>query len=82
MIADAIMDCTARGELILDPFMGSGTATIAAEKVGRRCYGLEIDPLYADLTIRRWQNYGGDKARHFGTGQTFDQVAAERGIQQ
>jgi hypothetical protein len=82
MIADAIMDCTARGELVLDSFLGSGTCLIAAEKVGRRCYGMEIDPLYTDLTIRRWQNYGGDKARHVSTGQTFDEVAAERGIQQ
>jgi hypothetical protein len=80
MIADAIMDCTARGELVLDSFLGSGTGLIAAEKVGRRCYGLEIDPLYTDLAIRRWQNYGGDTARHASTGQTFDEVAVERGV--
>ncbi len=82
MIADAIMDCTARGELVVDGFVGSGTTVIAAEKVGRRCYGLEIDPLYMDLTIRRWQRYTGDQARHLVTGLTFDQAAAERGVQQ
>lgn len=80
MIVDAIMDCTARGELVVDGFMGSGTTAIAAEKVGRRCYGLEIDPLYADLTIRRWQQYTGDEARHLVTGLTFDQTAAEEGV--
>jgi hypothetical protein len=55
LIADAIKDCTARGDLILDPFLGSGTAVIAAERSGRRCYGLELDPRYVDTIIRRWQ---------------------------
>jgi DNA modification methylase len=55
LIADAVKDCTARGDLILDPFLGSGTAVIAAERTGRRCYGLELDPLYVDIIIRRWQ---------------------------
>jgi DNA modification methylase len=55
LIADAIKDCTARGDLVLDPFLGSGTAVIAAERSGRRCYGLELDPLYVDTIIRRWQ---------------------------
>jgi DNA modification methylase len=55
MIADAIMDCTRRGDLVLDGFLGSGTALIACEKVGRRCFGIEIEPRYVDLCIKRWQ---------------------------
>jgi hypothetical protein len=55
LIADAIKDCTARGDPILDPFLGSGTAVIAAECSGRRYYGLELDPPYVDTIIRRWQ---------------------------
>src|ERR1019366_4038528 len=53
LIADAIKDSTARGAMILDPFLGSGTAVIAAERTGRVCYGLELDPLYVDALIRR-----------------------------
>jgi DNA modification methylase len=60
LIADAIKDCSARGGLVLDPFLGSGTAVIAAERSGRRCYGLELDSLYVDTIIRRWKP---DKAR-------------------
>jgi DNA modification methylase len=80
MLADAIMDCTARGDLVLDSFLGSGSTLVAAEKVGRRCCGLEIDPLYVDLIIRRWQSFGGAEARHAETGRTFDELAAERGV--
>ena len=57
LVADAIMDCTARGDIVLDAFLGSGTTVIAAERTGRRCYGLEIDPLYVDTIIRRWQAF-------------------------
>ena len=53
LVADAIMDCTARNDIVLDGFLGSGTAVIAAERTGRRCYGIEIDPLYVDTTVRR-----------------------------
>jgi len=53
MIADAILDCSARGEIVLDGFLGSGTTVIAAERTGRRCYGLELDPAYVDTIIRR-----------------------------
>jgi DNA modification methylase len=71
LITDAIKDCTARGELILDPFLGSGTAVIAAERTGRRCYGLELDPLYVDTVIRRWQRLTGLDAIHVETQKTF-----------
>jgi DNA modification methylase len=77
MVADAILDCTARGEVVMDPFLGSGTTIIAAERVGRCCYGIEIDPLYVDTIIRRWQAFTGDKAIHAVTAKSFDDLAVE-----
>jgi DNA modification methylase len=71
LIADAIKDSTARGALVLDPFLGSGTAVIAAERTGRVCYGLELDPLYVDAIIRRWQRRTKRDAIHVGSGETF-----------
>jgi DNA modification methylase len=55
LIADAIKDCTTRGDIVLDPFMGSGSTTLAAEKVGRRAYGVEYEPRYVDVAVRRWE---------------------------
>jgi DNA modification methylase len=77
MVADAILDCSARGDIVFDPFMGSGTTLIAAERVGRVCRGIEIDPLYVDTIIRRWQTYSGDKAVHAVSGIRFDDVPAQ-----
>jgi DNA modification methylase len=71
MIADAILDCTARGEIVLDPFLGSGSTLIAAERTGRRCFAMEIDPLYLDVAIRRWQRHTGDHAVHAVSGRRF-----------
>jgi len=62
MIADAILDVTARGDVVLDPFLGSGSTVIACQRVGRCCRGIEMDPLYVDLSIRRWQRLTGDDA--------------------
>src|SRR5206468_2595858 len=78
LVADAMRDCSRRGDIILDPFMGSGTTILAAERVGRRGYGLEIDPLYVDAAIRRWQDFTKRDAILKATGQTFDEVAASR----
>jgi DNA modification methylase len=61
----------------VDSFLGSGTTVIAAERTGRRCYGLEIDPLYVDTAVRRWQAYTGDHAIHAATGKRFDDLAAQ-----
>jgi DNA modification methylase len=72
LIADAILDCTTRGEVVLDGFLGSGSTVIAAERVNRTCYGMEIDPLYVDVAIRRWQRYTGEKAILAGTDCFFD----------
>ncbi|MGO9606333.1 MAG: DNA methyltransferase [Candidatus Binataceae bacterium] len=62
---------------MLDNFLGSGTTLIAAERTGRCCYGLEIDPLYTDTIVRRWQVFTGDDARHASRGKTFNQLEAE-----
>lgn len=78
LVADAMRDCSRRGEIVLDPFMGSGTTILAAERVGRRGYGLEIDPLYVDVAIRRWQSFTGRDAVLEATGQTFDELADHR----
>jgi DNA modification methylase len=71
LIADAIKDSTRRGALILDPFLGSGTAVIAAERAGRVCYGLELDPIYVDAVIRRWQRRTKREAIHVESGESF-----------
>jgi DNA modification methylase len=82
MVADAILDCSARGDAVLDGFLGSGTTLIAAERTGRRCFAIEIDPLYVDCAIRRWQAFSGGQARHRESGRDFDDLAAERGRDQ
>jgi len=66
-----IRDSTTRKGLILDPFLGSGTAVIAAERTGRICYGLELDPLYVDALIRRWQRRTKRHAFHVESGESF-----------
>lgn len=71
MIADAIMDVTKRGDIVLDGFMGSGTALLAAEQTGRLCYGVEYEPRYVDLAIRRWMEVTGQSAVHIASGQSF-----------
>ena len=78
LVADAMRDCSCRGGAVLDPFMGSGTTILAAERVGRRAYGIELDPLYVDTAVRRWQAYTGKDAILKATGQTFDEVDALR----
>ena len=75
LVADAILDCTARGDIILDTFIGSGSTLIAAERVGRACYGMDIDPRYVDVTIRRWQRHTGAHAVHAVSGIRFNDVA-------
>jgi len=78
LVGDAIKDCSQRGGIVLDAFGGSGTTLIAAQKTGRRGYLIELDPLYVDVTIRRWQKLFGEEVRHAGTGLTFDEIAARR----
>jgi DNA modification methylase len=71
LIADAIRDCSRRGDLILDPFCGSGTILLAAERTGRAARAIEIDPCYCDLAIRRWQARTGQLAIHVDSGALF-----------
>lgn len=73
LVSDAILDTTARGDIVLDPFLGSGTTLIAAERVGRICYGVELSPAYLDLIIRRWERFTGQTAIHCPSGQSFRQ---------
>ena len=78
MVTDAIKDCSKRGSLILDPFCGSGTILIAAEKTGRRARAIELDPKYVDVAIRRWEQYTGKTAVLDLWGDTFDVVSEAR----
>jgi DNA modification methylase len=81
LIADAIRDSTVRGGLVLDPFLGSGTAVVAAERAGRICYGLELDPFYVDAVIRRWQRRTRHDAVHVESGETFAVREVRKGCQ-
>ncbi len=74
LVADAIRDCSKRKQIVLDPFAGSGTTVIAAEKTGRRAHVLELDPPYCDTVIRRWQTFTGKHALHADTGRCFEEV--------
>lgn len=76
LCADAILDCTARGDIVFDGFLGSGTTLIAAEDTGRICYGIEIDPWYVDTIIRRWEEFTGLEAVNEATGHTFRETLA------
>ena len=76
LVADVMRDCSRRGDIVLDLFMGSGTTIMAAERVGRRGYGLELDPLYVDAAVRRWQAYTKRDAILAGTNTTFDELTA------
>jgi DNA modification methylase len=78
LVADAIKDCSRRGGLVLDPFCGSGTILIAAERTGRKARALEIDPNYVDVAVRRWQAYAGKPAVLAGSGETFETIEAQR----
>jgi len=78
LIADAIRDCSRRGEIVLDGFGGSGSTLIAAEKTGRAARLIEYDPRYCDTIIRRWQDYTGKRAVLAGDGACFEDIADER----
>jgi DNA modification methylase len=79
LVADAIRDCSRRGEVVLDIFGGSGTTLMAAEACGRQARLLEYDPGYCDTIMARWQTYTGKRAVHGASGLPFEEVACERG---
>lgn len=72
LVADAIRDCSRRGDLVLDSFGGSGTTLIACERTNRKARLIELDPIYCDVAIRRWQTYSGKNAIHAATKRSFD----------
>ena len=78
LVVDAMRDCSRRRSIVLDAFAGSGTTILAADQIGRRAFCIEIDPAYADVSIRRWQRATGRDAVLEATGQTFDELLAER----
>lgn len=78
LVADAIKDCSRRGGLVLDPFCGSGTILIAAERTGRRARALELDPTYVDVGVRRWQRYTGKSAVLAASGESFEIIEEQR----
>src|SRR5713226_7910717 len=73
-----ILNHTQRGELVYEPFLGSGTTLVAAELTERVCCGMELDPKYIDVIVQRWQTLSGSTARLEGDGRTFAEVDAER----
>jgi DNA modification methylase len=77
LVADAIKDCTRRGDVVLDTFSGWGATIMAAERVGRHARALEIESRFVDLAIRRWQAFTRGDARHAESGLNFDEIAAE-----
>src|SRR5437660_7624962 len=78
LIADLLRDCSRRNGVILDPFGGSGTTVLAAERSGRIARLIELDPLYVDLAIRRWEQTTGMAARHAELGLNLTDLAAQR----
>jgi hypothetical protein len=78
LVADAIKDCSRRNSIVLDPFCGCGTTLIAAERAGRCARGIEIDPVYVDVAVRRWQTYTGKAATLAQTSRTFQETEGER----
>ena len=73
-----ILNNSARGQAVYEPFSGTGTTIIAAVMTGRRCFGMEIEPRYCDVIVTRWQIFTGKRATLGGNGRTFDAIAAER----
>jgi DNA modification methylase len=78
MLEDALLDLTNRGDLVIDPFLGSGSTLIAADKTGRICRGVELDPLYVDVIVRRYEAATGARAVLVETGEVFAALAAQR----
>jgi DNA modification methylase len=78
LVVDAMRDCTTKGDVVLDSFVGSGTTILAAEKIGRLGYGLEFEPRYVDVGVQRWEAYSKSEAVLEGDGRTYAEIKAER----
>jgi DNA modification methylase len=79
LVTDAMRDCTRRRDIVLDTFSGSGTTIMAAERIGRRAYAMDVEPRYVDVAVRRWQAFTKKDAVDAESGQTFDQLAEAAG---
>jgi DNA modification methylase len=77
LIWDAILDSTQSGDIVLDSFLGSGSTLIACEKSKRKCFGIELEPLYIDTTIRRWEDMTGKNAVR-QDGKTYLELLAKK----
>jgi DNA modification methylase len=80
MVADAILDCTKRGDIVVDGFLSSGTTLMVVEHVGRICHGIELEPLFVDVAIQRWQRMTGEIAIHATSGKSYTEVATDRQV--
>jgi len=78
LVERAVMNSSKRGDIVLDPFGGSGTTLVACEKTGRRARLIELEPKYCDVIIARWQDFSGKEATHNSTGETFAEVSSKR----
>jgi DNA modification methylase len=78
MLEDALLDLTNRGDIVIDPFLGSGSTLIASDKTGRICRGVELDPLYIDVIVRRYERASGQAAFLVETGESFRGLSARR----
>ena len=75
LVADAIRDVSRRGKIVLNPFCGSGTTILTAERTSRRARCIKLEPKYIDVAIRRWKGVTGKQTVHVATGQTLDRLA-------
>lgn len=80
IFARPIRKHTRPGEICYEPFSGSGSQLIAAEQLGRCCFGMELEPVFVDVAVRRWQNLSGQPARLAGDGRTWAEIAQARGV--
>ena len=78
LLHDALLDLTRRSDIVLDPFLGSGSTLMAADKAGRVCVGIELDPLYVDTVVRRFEKATGTAATLSDNGETFEVLAQTR----
>ena len=78
MLQDALIDLTNRGEIVLDPFLGFGSTLLGAENIGRACRGVELDPLYVDVIIRRYETATGNSVTLADTDEPFEEVDSRR----